>query len=99
MLREYRSLAEVAGPLMLVRNVEGVTFNKLSKIELANGEIRRCRVLEVDGNTALVQLFENAVGINLSNSKVRFLGRNLEMPVSMDMLGKVFDGLGNPIDN
>jgi V/A-type H+-transporting ATPase subunit B len=99
MLKEYRSLAEVAGPLMLVRNVEGVTFNELGEIELANGEIRRCRVLEVDGDTALVQLFENAVGINLSNSKVRFLGRNLEMPVSMDMLGRVFDGLGNPIDD
>ena len=99
MLKEYRSLAEVAGPLLLVRNVEGVTFNELGEIELANGEIRRCRVLEVDGNTALVQLFEDAVGINLSNSKVRFLGRNLELPVSTDMLGRVFDGMGNPIDN
>ena len=99
MLKEYRSIAEVAGPLMLVRNVEGVTYNELGEIELANGEIRRCRVLEVDGNTALVQLFENAVGINLSNSKVRFLGRNLELPVSTDMLGRVFDGLGKPIDN
>lgn len=99
MLKEYRSIAEVAGPLMLVRNVEGVTYNELGEIELGNGEIRRCRVLEVDGNTALVQLFENAVGINLSNSKVRFLGRNLELPVSEDMLGRVFDGLGKPIDN
>ena len=98
MLKEYRSIAEVAGPLMLVRNVEGVTYNELGEIELSNGEIRRCRVLEVDGNTALVQLFENAVGINLSNSKVRFLGRNLELPVSIDMLGRVFDGLGKPID-
>ena len=99
MLKEYRSIAEVAGPLMVVRNVEGVTYNELGEIELANGEIRRCRVLEVDGTTALVQLFENAVGINLSNSKVRFLGRNLELPVSLDMLGRVFDGLGKPIDN
>ena len=98
MLKEYRSIAEVAGPLMLVRNVEGVTYNELGEIELANGEIRRCKVLEVDGNTALVQLFENAVGINLSNSKVRFLGRSLELPVSEDMLGRVFDGLGKPID-
>lgn len=98
MLKEYRSIAEVAGPLMMVRNVEGVTYNELGEIELGNGEIRRCRVLEVDGSTALVQLFENAVGINLSNSKVRFLGRNLELPVSGDMLGRVFDGLGKPID-
>lgn len=99
MLKEYRSIAEVAGPLMLVKNVEGVTFNELGEIELANGEIRRCRVLEVNGDNALVQLFENAVGINLSNSKVRFLGRSLELPVSMDMLGRVFDGLGKPRDN
>lgn len=98
MLKEYRSIAEVAGPLMLVRNVEGVTFNELGEIELANGEIRRCRVLEVNGSNALVQLFENAVGINLSNSKVRFLGRSLELGVSMDMLGRVFDGLGRPKD-
>ncbi len=93
MLREYRSIYEVAGPLMLVQGVEGVTYNELGEIELANGEIRRCKVLEVDGTNALVQLFENAVGINLSSSKVRFLGRGLELPVSMDMLGRVFDGL------
>lgn len=58
MLKEYRSIAEVAGPLMLVRGVEGVTFNELGEIELANGEIRRCRVLEVDGSNALVQLLK-----------------------------------------
>ncbi len=98
MLREYRSISEVAGPLMLVQNVEGVTYNELGEIELVNGEIRRCKVLEVDGSNALVQLFESAVGINLSNSKVRFLGRGLELPVSMDMLGRVFDGIGKPID-
>ncbi len=99
MLKEYKSIAEVAGPLMLVRNVEGVTYNEIGEITLANGEIRRCKVLEVNGTTALVQLFENAVGINLSNSKIRFLGRGLELPVSMDMLGRVFDGLGKPIDD
>jgi len=98
MLKEYRSIYEVAGPLMLVQDVEGVAYNELGEIELANGEIRRCKVLEVDGSNALVQLFESAVGINLSNSKVRFLGRGLELPVSMDMLGRVFDGLGKPID-
>jgi len=98
MLKEYRSIAEVAGPLMLVRNVEGVTYNELGEIELANGEIRRCKVLEVDGSNALVQLFENAAGINIATSKVRFLGRSLELAVSPDILGRVFDGLGNPID-
>ncbi len=98
MLKEYRSIVEVAGPLMLVQDVEGVTFNELGEIELANGEIRRCKVLEVDGSNAVVQLFESAVGINLSNSKVRFFGCGLELAVSMDMLGRVFDGLGKPID-
>lgn len=98
MLKEYRSIAEVAGPLMLVQNVEGVTYNELGEIELHNGEVRRCKVLEVNGSNVLVQLFESSVGINLSTSKVRFLGRGLELPVSMDMLGRVFDGLGKPID-
>lgn len=98
MLKEYRSITEVAGPLMLVQNVEGVTYNELGEIELTNGEVRRCKVLEVEGSNALVQLFENAVGINLSSSKVRFLGRGMELPVSMDMLGRVFDGLGKPVD-
>lgn len=98
MLKEYRSIYEVAGPLMLVQGVEGVTYNELGEIELNNGEIRRCKVLEVDGSNVLVQLFESAVGINLSNSKVRFFGRGLELSVSTDMLGRVFDGLGKPID-
>lgn len=98
MLKEYRSIAEVAGPLMLVQDVEGVTYNELGEIELQNGEIRRCKVLEIDGSNAVVQLFESAVGINLSNSKVRFFGRGMELAVSMDMLGRVFDGLGKPID-
>ncbi len=99
MLKEYRSITEVAGPLMLVQNVEGVTYNELGEIELSNGEVRRCKVLEIDGANAMVQLFESAVGINLSTSKVRFFGRGMELPVSMDMLGRVFDGLGKPIDD
>ncbi len=98
MPREYRTIEEVAGPLMLVRDVEGVTFNELGEIELENGEKRRCRVLEVNGTNALVQLFESSTGINLSNSRVRFTGRQMELGVSEDMLGRVFDGLGRPID-
>ena len=98
MPKEYRTIQEVAGPLMLIRGVEGVTYNELGEIELQNGEKRRCKVLEVNGSNALVQLFENATGINLDNSKVRFLGRSMELGVSEDMLGRVFDGLGRPID-
>ena len=98
MPKEYRTIQEVAGPLMLVRGVEGVTYEELGEIELANGEIRRCRVLEIDGSNALVQLFENSAGINIANSKVRFLGRGIEFGVSPDMLGRIFDGMGRPID-
>ncbi len=95
---DYRTIQEVSGPLMLVRDVEEVAYNELGEIELANGEKRRCRVLEIDGSNVLVQLFESSAGINLANSKVRFLGRQMELGVSLDMLGRVFDGLGRPID-
>ena len=99
MAKEYRTIQEVAGPLMLVRGVEDVTYNELGEIELASGEVRRCKVLEIDGGNALVQLFEDATGINLSNSKVRFFGKAMELGVSEDMLGRVFDGIGNAIDD
>jgi V/A-type H+-transporting ATPase subunit B len=99
MPKEYRTIQEVAGPLMLVQGVEGVAFDELAEIELANGEKRRCRVLEIDGGNAMVQLFESSTGINLASSKVRFLGRSMELGVSEDMLSRVFDGLGRPIDD
>ena len=98
MPKEYRTIQEVSGPLMLVRGVEDVAYDEIGEIELVNGETRRCKVLEIDGSNALVQLFESSTGINLSNSKVRFLGRSLELGVSEDMLGRVFDGMGHPID-
>ncbi len=98
MPKEYRTIQEVAGPLMLVKDVENVKYDELGEIELANGEKRRCKVLEIDGSNALVQLFDAATGINLESSKVKFLGRSLELGVSGDMLGRVFDGLGRTID-
>lgn len=98
MPKEYRTISEVAGPLMLVKGVDNVAYNELGEIELKNGEKRRCRILEINGNDVLVQLFESSAGINLSESKVRFLGRQMELGVSEDMLGRVFDGLGRPID-
>ena len=99
MPKEYRTIEEVAGPLMLVRGVTDVSYNELGEIELKSGETRRCRVLEINGSNALVQLFESGAGINLSDSKVRFLGRQMELAVSPDMLGRTFDGLGRPIDD
>jgi V/A-type H+/Na+-transporting ATPase subunit B len=98
MPREYRTIEEVAGPLMLVQQVSGVKYDELGEIELPTGEIRRCKVLEVNGTNALVQLFESSLGINVQDSKVRFLGRGLELAVSPDILGRVFDGMGHPKD-
>jgi V/A-type H+-transporting ATPase subunit B len=99
MPREYRTIEEAVGPLLLVKDVENVTYGELAEIRLKNGEKRRCRVLEIDGTNALVQLFENAAGINLQDSSVVFSGHQMELGVSEDMLGRVFDGLGRPIDD
>ncbi|HQQ45679.1 MAG TPA: V-type ATP synthase subunit B [Bacillota bacterium] len=98
MLKEYKTIKEVAGPLMFVDQVEGVKYDELVEIELKNGEMRRGKVLEVSGSSALVQLFEGSTGININEGKVRFTGHSLELPVSTDMLGRVFDGLGRPKD-
>jgi V/A-type H+-transporting ATPase subunit B len=99
MIKEYRTINEVYGPLMIVKDVENVKYDELGEIELSNGETRKCKVLEIDGTDAIVQLFESSAGINLADSKVRFLGKSLDLPVSSDMLGRVFDGMGNPIDD
>ena len=98
MLKEYKTVAEIAGPLMLVENVEGVTYQELTEIELPGGEIRRGQVLEVDRDKALVQVFEGSSGINIRETRVRFLGKGIELPVSIDILGRVFDGMGSPRD-
>ena len=83
---------------MLLRKVDGVKYDELGEIELPDGEKRRCRVLEINGSNVLVQLFESSAGLNLANSKVRFSGHGIELPVSKDMLGRVFSGMGEPID-
>ncbi|MBP2025380.1 V-type ATP synthase subunit B [Peptoniphilus stercorisuis] len=99
MLKEYKSVTEVVGPLMMVEGVEGVSYEELVDIELQDGERRRGRVIEIENDKAMVQVFEGTAGINLKNTSVRFLGRPLELGVSPDMIGRVFDGLGNPIDD
>ncbi|MCI6257340.1 MAG: V-type ATP synthase subunit B [Clostridiales bacterium] len=98
MIREYKTIQEINGPLMVVRRVQGVTYDELAEIELPDGSVRRCKVLEVNGDNAVVQLFESSAGLNLKESKVRFLGHPLELAVSGDMLGRVFNGMGQPID-
>lgn len=99
MLKEYRSVQEVVGPLMIVEGVEGIKYEELVEIQTQTGEKRRGRVLEIDGDRAMIQLFESSAGINLKDTTVRFLGKPLELGVSEDMIGRIFDGLGNPIDN
>ncbi|MDO5725164.1 MAG: V-type ATP synthase subunit B [Tissierellia bacterium] len=99
MLKEYQSISEVVGPLMVVDGVEGIKYEELVDIEMQNGERRRGRVLEIDRGKAMVQIFEGSSGINLEGTKVRFLGKPLELAVSESMIGRVFDGLGNPKDN
>lgn len=98
MLKEYRTIRELVGPLMLVQDVQGVTYNELVEIREQSGQIHRGKVLEVNGSTALVQLFESSQGLRMDTSTARFLGRSIELSVSMDMLGRVFDGMGNPKD-
>ena len=98
MIKEYRTIREINGPLMVVNKVSGVTYDELAEIELPDGNVRRCKVLEVNGDNAVVQLFESSAGINLAESKVRFLGHPLQLGVSGDMLGRVFNGMGQPID-
>lgn len=99
MVKEYRTIREIAGPLVLVAETSGVKYDELVELEMPDGEIRRGKTLEVSGDTALVQLFEGATGVDINNSKVRFLGRGLELGVSPDILGRVFDGMGRPIDD
>ncbi len=98
MLKEYKTIKEVVGPLMLVENVEGVKYDELVEIEQEDGEIRTGKVLEVNGSNALVQLFNGSTGLKISTSKARFLGKSIELAVSEDMLGRVFDGMGRPKD-
>jgi V/A-type H+-transporting ATPase subunit B len=99
MLKEYKTVSEVVGPLMVVEGVEGVKYEELVEIEIQTGEKRRGRVLEVSGDRAMIQLFEGSSGINLKNTSVKFLGKPLELGVSPDMIGRIFDGLGRPKDD
>ena len=98
MIKEYKTIQEVVGPLMLVKSVENVSYDELGEIMLPSGEKRLCKVLEVNGPDVLVQLFESSAGINLKDSSVRFLGHGNQLAVSPEMLGRVFDGMGRPKD-
>ncbi len=98
MLKEYRTIKEVVGPIMVVEKVEGVKYNELVEIEQKDGTTRSGRVLEINGDRAVVQLFEASQGLQISSSRAKFLGKSIELAVSPDMLGRVFDGMGRPKD-
>lgn len=98
MNKEYKTIKEVVGPLMLVEGVEGVKYDELVEVTQEDGNVRRGKVLEVKDDKAVVQLFENTQGLKISTSKAKFLGRSLSLDLSEDMLGRVFDGMGNPRD-
>ncbi|EAC9464774.1 V-type ATP synthase subunit B, partial [Listeria monocytogenes] len=99
MLKEYRTVSEIAGPLMVVENVRGVKFDELVEVRMDTGEIRQGQVLEVSDDNAVVQVFEGTSNLSAEESKARFLGTGLTLGVSLDMMGRVFDGLGKPKDN
>lgn len=97
--REYRTAKQIIGPLMLVEGVDGVTYGELAEIKLPDGSLRRGRVLEVNRDKAMVQVFEGTSGLSPQDVRVKFLGKGMELGLSMDVLGRVFDGFGRPIDD
>ena len=96
--KEYRTITDLSGPLLVVDRVRDVRYDELVEISLADGEKRRGRVLEITADKALVQVFEGTTGIDVDTTQVRFLGKVLTLPVSGDMLGRIFNGRGEPID-
>ncbi len=98
MLQEYKTTTEVTGPLLIVKDIKGASYDELVEVELPSGEMRRGKVLEIEGNKAVIQMFEGTSGLDVPSTKVRFQGSVLELPVSNDLLGRAFSGSGKPID-
>jgi V/A-type H+/Na+-transporting ATPase subunit B len=98
-VREYMTVRNIVGPLLLVDDVEDAKYDELVEVEFPDGRVGLGRVLEVEGSSALVQSFEGTTGLDVGNTRIRFRGRGMELPVSRDILGRVFDGLGRPIDD
>ena len=98
MRKEYLTVEEIVGPLMLVRDVSGISYGEIAEIRTPAGELRRGRVLEVSESVALLQVFEGTRGLSPKGVSVKFLGRGLELGVSRDIIGRIFDGFGRPTD-
>lgn len=95
---QYSNIAEIKGPLVVVDDVDNAAFDELVEIETIEGERRLGKVLEVGNGKAIVQVFEGTTGLSISGTSAKFVGKVMEMPVSKDVLGRVFDGLGRPKD-
>src|SRR6266852_5429246 len=95
---EYRTIREISGPLIFVESVRGVGYGELARIKTPSGEERRGQVLEVGQGVAVVQVFEGTSGLDVAKTSIRFTGETVKLPVSSDMLGRIFDGSGRPID-
>jgi len=98
MQKIYKTIKEASGPLVVVENTEGIKYEELVEFELQDGSIKRGRVLEAQEHKAIVQVFEDIRGMNLRDSKAKFLGKTMTLGVSLDMLGRIFDGAGKPKD-
>ena len=96
---EYTTVSEVAGPLMIVKGIKDVAYNEVVRIKTSTGEERTGQVLEAFMNKVIVQVFEGTKGLDTKKTSARFIGETMKLGVSKDMLGRVFDGTGNPIDN
>ncbi len=97
--KEYRTISNLSGPLLVVESTENVKYDELVEIELSNGERRRGRVLEISTDRALVQVFEGTTGIDVLSTSVRFMGKVITVPVDPSILGRIFNGRGEPIDD
>ena len=95
---EYTTIREISGPLLFVESVRGVGYGELARIKTPTGEERRGQVLEIGGGVAVVQVFEGTTGLDVAKTSIRFTGETVKLPVSNDMLGRIFDGSGRPID-
>ena len=95
---EYIGLSEINGPLVVLDHVENVGFEEMVTLRLENGGVRTGRVVALEGQRAVIQVFEGTAGLSLGNTRTRFLGRPMTLPLSKEMLGRVFSGSGAPID-
>ena len=98
MLKEYKTIKEVAGPLIVVEGIEGVKYEESVAVKLHDDSIRMGRVLEISQDKAVVQMFEENRGINIKNAKAKFLGKTMQIGLSNDLLGRILDGAGKPKD-